>query len=78
MRWLDVFGYASGSIGYCHINEGCKFAATGIHGANGIVKAKNSTDVESYYVANSLRPKIYVFERELDNTFVLVETIATG
>jgi arylesterase/paraoxonase len=31
-------GFAHTSVGYCHVDEGCKYAARTLRGSNGIVK----------------------------------------
>ncbi|KAJ7188380.1 hypothetical protein C8R46DRAFT_1054614 [Mycena filopes] len=74
MRYLSVVGLESGSVGYCHIQSGCKFALKNIHGANGIVRAPNN---ESFYVANSILGGITVLERQSDNALLKTHTIPT-
>ena len=59
------------NVGYCHAKEGCKVAVDGLMGANGITKDKDGL----YYVASSKTGRIYVLERQLDNTLVVVDEI---
>ncbi|KAJ7045403.1 hypothetical protein C8F04DRAFT_1025033 [Mycena alexandri] len=75
MRYLSVLGLESGSVGYCHVQSGCKFAIKNIHGANGIVRAPNN---ESFYVSNSVFGGIAVLERQTDNALLKTHTIPTG
>lgn len=46
-------------------------AIDGLMGANGITKDKNGL----YYVASSKTGRIYVLERQSDNTLVIVDEI---
>jgi len=61
------------SIGYCHIDKGCKLAATGLPTNNGLASTGNGT----WYLASTFHGGIRVFEEGNDNTLVLVDTIPT-
>ena len=73
-RYLEFLGLARTSVGYCHVDEGCKIAMDGLHGSNGIARAQNGT----VYVANSKSGRIYVLEEQNDHSLVLVDAIAFG
>jgi len=60
------------SVGYCHVDEGCKLATPKIHDANGIASVN-----DTFYVANSLKGSVTVFERQIDNSLVLTDVIKT-
>lgn len=70
----DIFTRATTSVGYCHVDHGCKMAATGLISNNGIVKGKD----DKIYVVDSAHGKISVFEPQADNTLVLVDEIGLG
>ncbi|TFK44268.1 serum paraoxonase/arylesterase [Crucibulum laeve] len=72
-RELDMLGRASTSIGYCHLDHGCKFAIRGMHGNNGIVQAPNGT----LYVGNALHGGLTILEPQADNSLVLADFIKT-
>jgi len=61
------------SVGYCHVEEGCKLATPKIHDANGIAGV-----YDTFYVANSLKGTVTVLERQTDNSLVLTDVIPTG
>ncbi|KAF7343281.1 hypothetical protein MVEN_01760200 [Mycena venus] len=61
------------SIGYCHIDKGCKLAATGLPANNGLASTGNGT----WYLASTFNGGIRVFEEGNDNDLVLVDTIPT-
>jgi arylesterase/paraoxonase len=67
-------GLARTSVGYCHVDEGCKIAIDGLLGNNGIVRAQNGT----VYVASSKSYQIHVLEEQNDHSLVLVDNIALG
>lgn len=69
-----LFGAKGSSVGYCHIDEGCKFAIAKTYGSNGIAAAPNGT----IYVANSLSGGVLFLEPQADNTLVLSESVKTG
>ncbi|KAJ3887484.1 hypothetical protein GG344DRAFT_90470 [Lentinula edodes] len=50
------------SVGYCHLDHGCKIVASGLYTNNGIVKAPELN--ASVYVASNMGGKISVFERQ--------------
>jgi len=73
MKYAGLFGAKSSSVGYCHIDDGCKFAITGTHGSNGIAAAPNGT----VYVSNCLYGGILFLEPQTDNTLVISESVKT-
>ena len=73
-KYLEYLGLARTSVGYCHIDEGCKIAMGGLHGSNGIARAQNGT----VYVGNSKSGQIVVLEEQSDHSLVLVDNIALG
>ena len=74
-RYLEYLGLARTSVGYCHVDEGCKIAMDGLPGSNGIARAQNGT----VYVANSKSSgHISVLEEQNDHSLVLVDNIASG
>lgn len=74
MRTLDAYLRLPGmSVGYCHVNEGCKIAATGLRGANGIARGKDGV----YMVANDKFGEIFVLEKQDDNSLVLTDVVKT-
>ncbi|KAI0276382.1 serum paraoxonase/arylesterase [Russula aff. rugulosa BPL654] len=71
-RYLEYLGFAWTSVGYCHVDEGCKIAVDGLSGSNGIVRAQNGT----VYVADAKLGGIHVLEEQNDHSLVLVDNIA--
>lgn len=65
------------SVGFCHVDQGCKFAYTGLHASNGIVKG-TKTGNDTFYVANCVLGGVTVLERQSDNTLTFTEVIKTG
>ena len=61
------------SVGYCHITKGCKIAASGLKGSNGLASNGNGT----YYVGSVLG-EIQSFERQKDNSLTEVDYIKLG
>ena len=61
-------------MGYCHVDDGCKYALEKTHSSNGITSAPNGT----IYVADSLFGGVTVLERQTDNTLVVSDSISTG
>ncbi|KAF8891635.1 hypothetical protein BD779DRAFT_1512224 [Infundibulicybe gibba] len=74
VRQLDLFGWASTSVGYCKLGHGCKYAVTGMHANNGIARAQNDT----FYVANCVFGGISILERQGDDTLVITDTVKAG
>ncbi|KAJ7098239.1 calcium-dependent phosphotriesterase [Mycena epipterygia] len=64
----------SGSIGYCNVKSGCKFALENVRGANGIARARNN---DTFYVADCLFGGINVLERQSNNDLLKTHTILT-
>src|SRR5260370_16781161 len=70
-RMLEFLGLAQTSVGYCHVDEGCKIAMDGLPGSNGIARAQNGT----VYVANSKFGQIHVLDQQNDHSLVLTHII---
>ncbi|KAJ3883558.1 hypothetical protein F5051DRAFT_478136 [Lentinula edodes] len=66
---------ATTSVGYCHLDHGCKFVALGLYSSNGIVKASTNNTI---YVSSNLGGKINVFERQSDNSLLLKDVVPIG
>lgn len=64
------------SVGFCHVDDGCKFAFRGLHASNGIVKGSGPNN-DSFYVADCMLGQITVLEKRPDNTFTFSEVIET-
>ncbi|KIJ67908.1 hypothetical protein HYDPIDRAFT_107441 [Hydnomerulius pinastri MD-312] len=65
------------SVGFCHVDQGCKFAYHGLHASNGIVRGRGPNNV-TYYVADCMLGDITVLEEQSDNTLAFTEVIKTG
>ena len=74
LRQFDVLGRSVSSVGYCHVEDGCKYAISRMHGNNGIARAKNDT----FYVSSSLNGAVSILEKQADNTLVLVDGMKLG
>lgn len=61
------------SVVYCHVDHGCKYAASNMFSNHGIAKAKNDT----FYVANVMAGKVNILEKQADDTLVLTDVIST-
>ncbi|KDQ53530.1 hypothetical protein JAAARDRAFT_61245 [Jaapia argillacea MUCL 33604] len=61
------------SVGFCHLDKGCKIAIGKLPGINGITKAKNDT----FYVPSAGVPELRVLERQADDTLVVTDIIPT-
>ncbi|KAK0481526.1 hypothetical protein IW261DRAFT_1471134 [Armillaria novae-zelandiae] len=70
-RDLFEFLKPSSSVGYCHVEEGCKTSISRMLNNNGIVQAENGT----IYVSSTLSSGIRVLEKQEDNTLVLTDVI---
>ncbi|PAV18920.1 serum paraoxonase arylesterase [Pyrrhoderma noxium] len=68
-----LLGWAVTNVGYCNVVDGCKIVAEGLVGVNGIAKGKDG----KYYVASSTSGRVYVFDRQADNSLVLEDEIST-
>jgi len=73
IREFEILGLARTSVGFCHVDEGCKIAISNMHGNNGITRAKNDT----FYVANCLWGGLTILEKQSDNTLVLTDSVHT-
>lgn len=61
------------TVGYCHVDKGCKLATPKIYDANGIARVN-----DTFYVANSMKGTVTVLERQTDNSLVFTDIISTG
>ncbi|KAJ8084857.1 hypothetical protein PM082_003634 [Marasmius tenuissimus] len=74
VQWLRdyrSFVRHGSSVGYCHVDEGCKLVSKNMLSNNGITQALNGT----IYVASTLGKALRVFERQEDNSIVLMDVI---
>jgi len=72
-RFLEFLGLARTSVGYCHVDDGCRIAVAGMLGNNGIVRSQNGT----IYVASAKIGRISTFEEQSDHSLVLTDVIST-
>ncbi|KIK58931.1 hypothetical protein GYMLUDRAFT_202201 [Collybiopsis luxurians FD-317 M1] len=72
-RLWDRF-FPTTNIGYCHLDHGCKVAASKFLASNGITRASNDT----VYVASTAGGAIAVFQKQTDNSLLLTDTIHIG
>ncbi|KAI9442366.1 hypothetical protein H4582DRAFT_1928015 [Lactarius indigo] len=72
-RFLEFLGLARTSVGYCHVDDGCKILVTGLLGSNGIARSQNGT----IYVGSSKSGQITTFEEQSDHSLVLTDVIST-
>ncbi|KAA1472954.1 serum paraoxonase/arylesterase [Dentipellis sp. KUC8613] len=72
-RELEWLGLKRSSVVYCHADQGCKYAITGLPDTNGITRAPNDT----YYVADAQFGGVRVLERQADNSLVVLDHIKT-
>ncbi|KAJ7703303.1 hypothetical protein B0H17DRAFT_1194495 [Mycena rosella] len=72
MRLLSLIGLESGSVGYCDVQAGCKYAIRNIIGANGIARAPNN---DTIFVSSSTGGGISVLERQSDNALLKTHSI---
>lgn len=63
------------SVGFCHIDLGCKIAIDHIFGVNGIAKSPTN---DTYYVCTPFLGFVHVLSRQADDRLVLDEQIPTG
>lgn len=66
---------ASTTVGYCHIDHGCKIAARKLKGANGIVKSRTN---DTIYVGSAHGDGVSVMDPQNDHTLLLSNIISTG
>lgn len=62
------------SVGFCHVDEGCKLAIDSLPSCNGIAKAPNNT----FYVASALTGSLRTLELQEDNSLVVTDVIQNG
>ncbi|KIY65969.1 hypothetical protein CYLTODRAFT_399519 [Cylindrobasidium torrendii FP15055 ss-10] len=61
------------SIGYCHVDEGCKIIMDGLLKPNGLATTGNGT----FYIVDSLWTDVIIAEQREDGKLVQVDTIPT-
>jgi arylesterase/paraoxonase len=59
-------------VGYCHVDSGCKIAAGGLRGANGLVRKGEN----AFFVGSQTRGEVRVLERQPDDSLVATDLIA--
>ena len=64
------------SVGFCGI-DGCKFAATGLYGINGIARSPFHSN-DTFYVAHTFLGGVSLLTKQSDNRLLLDEHINTG
>ncbi|KAJ7497195.1 hypothetical protein FB451DRAFT_1386494 [Mycena latifolia] len=74
IRLLSLVGLEWGSVGYCDVKAGCKFAIRNMNGANGIARGPNN---DTIFVSNSIGSGISVLERQSDNALLKTHSIPT-
>ncbi|KAH9040976.1 hypothetical protein EDB85DRAFT_1923250 [Lactarius pseudohatsudake] len=72
-RFLEFLGLARTSVGYCHVDNGCKLSVAGLLGSNGIARSQNGT----IYVGSAKSGQITTFEEQSDHSLVLTDVIST-
>lgn len=70
-RPQHFFGRRYGSVGYCHVDHGCKIATDNLSGPNGIARGPGDT----LMVSSTTQPEIVVLEKQADGSAVLTDTI---
>ncbi|KAK7685311.1 hypothetical protein QCA50_011674 [Cerrena zonata] len=60
------------TVGYCHVDEGCKFAAKNLPSANGIARSPIN---DTFYVASGFGGGLQILEKQTDNTLVLTDVV---
>jgi arylesterase/paraoxonase len=71
---LPIFGVADTSVGYCHVKNGCKFAAEGLRIINGITaNLQNGT----FYIGTGTG-KVLIMEVENEDELVQVGEVDLG
>jgi len=73
-RILSEYFHPQASVVYCHVEHGCKFAASNMFANNGIARAKKN---DTFYVTSALKGNINILERQADDTLVLTDEIST-
>ncbi|KAJ4483328.1 hypothetical protein J3R30DRAFT_3655674 [Lentinula aciculospora] len=71
---LSAFS-ATTSIGYCHLDHGCKIVASGLLSSNGIVKASSN---DTIFVSSNMGGTISVFERQRNDSLLSTDVIHIG
>jgi arylesterase/paraoxonase len=69
-----LFNRAVTSIGYCHVDRGCKIAIHHLPGANGIARSNENT----FFVGSTTRAEVRVLERQSDDLLVVSDVITYG
>jgi hypothetical protein len=82
-RKLQVYlRLTSIGIAYCHVDQGCRFAVEGLPSINGIARAPPGVRVggqDIFYAAGyGTENRIFVLEKQGDESLVLVDTIDIG
>ncbi|KAF8895727.1 hypothetical protein CPB84DRAFT_1782310 [Gymnopilus junonius] len=72
-RHFELLGQKHSSVGYCHIESGCKYALSKTHSSNGIASAPNGT----LYVGDCISGGITILEKQVDDTLVVTDSIKT-
>ncbi|OCH86368.1 calcium-dependent phosphotriesterase [Obba rivulosa] len=70
-----VYPVPSTSVGYCHVDHGCKVAADKLPSSNGLAWDRKT---DTFYVGSTPRGTIGVFERQSDNTLAFKDAVTIG
>jgi arylesterase/paraoxonase len=69
-----LFDRAVTSIGYCHVDRGCKIATHHLPGSNGIARSNENT----FFVGSTTRAEVRMLERQSDDSLVVSDVITYG
>lgn len=70
-----MLGYAASSVGYCHLDHGCRLVNTRMHSNNGIARAR---DNDTFYINHAASAKMSVLEIQKDQSLVVTDVVTIG
>jgi len=74
-RGYEIFmGTQATAVTFCHVENGCRFAATELMTSNGIARGLDG----EIFVSSTWKSQISVLEKQADNTLVLTDVIDIG
>ncbi|PVF99486.1 calcium-dependent phosphotriesterase [Serendipita vermifera] len=80
-KLLSLFVHEGLGITYCHVEKGCNYAITGLPNINGMARAPKNLQKEGkdyfYAVGYGGSGKVFVLERQSDNSLVQVDEVQT-
>ncbi|KII92103.1 hypothetical protein PLICRDRAFT_36894 [Plicaturopsis crispa FD-325 SS-3] len=71
-RVLEKAGYVAASVGYCHLDAGCRIVNTHMQSNNGIARAPNN---DTFYVNHVAAGRMSILERQKDQSLVVTDVI---